>query len=157
MHRVSLQVLLTSLLLAVCAGGQQALAADCEAEREVGLGLGREGRPAAAPENIPEPCRHAFEHGLREGLAQYCQPQAGFQRGLSGQDEAGPCTDRAFRIEFELGRQIRLLRAERSRLSRARPEELDAMRLRVVERELSQIEGLARIRGLLPADPAASD
>ncbi|TVS12694.1 MAG: DUF2799 domain-containing protein [Wenzhouxiangella sp.] len=154
MHRYSIQLILALLLLAGCAGERQAFAADCDPVRESGVSLGLEGQ-STAPGTIPEHCEPAFEEGLSEGLEQYCRPQAGFDRALGGQEDLGPCETREFRIEFQLGRQIRLLRAERNALAEASAEALDPMRLRIVERELSQIEGVARIRSLLPADATA--
>ncbi|MEE4638013.1 MAG: hypothetical protein V2J42_04680 [Wenzhouxiangella sp.] len=84
-----------------------------------------------------------------------CQPQAGFDLALAGQAETPPCEGRAYRIDFELGRNLRLLQQERAdlvaALEKADSEDSDRrkLRLQVLERELQQLEGLARIRGLL--------
>lgn len=88
-----------------------------------------------------------------------CQPQAGFERALAGQEQTPSCEDRAYRIDFELGRNLRLLRQEQAELKDALGAPVTAQarhlkrRLQVVERELEQLEGLARIRGLLPPEP----
>lgn len=88
-----------------------------------------------------------------------CQPRTGFDLALAGQAERPPCEGRAYRIDFELGRNLRLLRQEQAELKAAleEPDAEDArqltLRLQVLEREIDQLEGLARIRGLLP--PAA--
>ncbi len=84
-----------------------------------------------------------------------CDPRAGFLRALDGAQDLGPCTDRHFRVDFELGRNLRNLRQERAALLEAAATDEQAAtrnRLRIVERELEQVEGLARIRGLLAAD-----
>ncbi len=94
-----------------------------------------------------------------EGDQAWCQPEAGFQRALAGEEQVGPCQGRDFRVDFELGRNLRNLREERAALQQAladvaEPATIQAQRarLRVLERELQQVEGLARIRGLLPLD-----
>lgn len=84
-----------------------------------------------------------------------CDPRAGFLRALDGAQDLGPCTDRHFRVDFELGRNLRNLRQERDALLEAAETDQQTAtrnRLRIVERELEQVEGLARIRGLLAAD-----
>ena len=90
--------------------------------------------------------------------ADACDPEIGFRRALAGSDEPGTCRDRDFRISFELGRNLKILRQERAALESAltatNPDPASARtqqsRLQVIERELQQIEGMARIRGLLP-------
>jgi hypothetical protein len=89
-------------------------------------------------------------------LATDCQPKTGFELALSGQAETPSCEGRTYRIDFELGRNLRLLRQEQTDLEAA-PGDLAAaenrgrkLRLQVIARELEQLEGLARIRGLLP-------
>ncbi len=85
-----------------------------------------------------------------------CQPRTGFDLALAGQAETPPCEGRAYRIDFELGRNLRLLRVEQAELKAAleKPDTEDdrrrKLRLQVLEREIDQLEGLARIRGLLP-------
>ena len=84
-----------------------------------------------------------------------CDPRAGFLRALDGAQDLGPCTERHFRVDFELGRNLRNLRQERDTLLEADASDKDTAtrkRLRVVERELEQVEGLARIRGLLSGE-----
>ncbi len=84
--------------------------------------------------------------------AAQCEPQSGFDLGLAGESVAEQCKQHAYRMAFELGRQIRALRQERSDLSRAGGTNHVA-RLQVIDRELSQLEGLARIQGLPETDP----
>lgn len=92
-------------------------------------------------------------------LANDCRPQAGFERALAGQEAMSSCETRAYRIDFELGRNLRRLQQEQAELQDALGEPVTAQarhlkrRLQVVERELEQLEGLARIRGLLPPQP----
>lgn len=94
----------------------------------------------------------------RDEAAHPCRPEAGFRRALAGEEDPGACQDRDFRIDFELGRNLKTLREEQAALRSAlAASETDPAtsrahhaRLQVIERELQQIEGLARIRGLLP-------
>lgn len=83
-----------------------------------------------------------------------CAPQSGFELALLGKPAAHGCEQPDYRMAFGLGRQIGMLRAEQSELSEMpdTDEKDAAARLRVIERELSQLEGLARIHGLLDAD-----
>ena len=89
-----------------------------------------------------------------------CLPEQAFNLGLEGAQKPATCSQRAYRIDFELGRNIRALREEQTRLRAALPAEDEetvrqqiGRRLQTVERELNQLEGLARIRGLLPSKP----
>lgn len=81
-----------------------------------------------------------------------CEPQSGFDRGLVGESAAQQCEQRDYRMAFELGRQIHGLRREQAELSAADGPD-QAARLRVIARELSQLEGLARVQRLLEAGP----
>lgn len=96
----------------------------------------------------------------RSALGSDCLPEQGFRLGLEGAERPEACVQRAYRIDFELGRNIRLLRYERLELQgnlRLQPEEPVRKqinrRLQTIERELHQLEGLASIRGLLPRQP----
>lgn len=154
MNRSLCSSLIAAALLAGCASTP-----DCDSARAAGLALGLTGQTPERVEQAGAPaCAESFDAGWNEGLASYCEPRAGFERALRGQDEAGACSSREFRIDFELGRNIRTLRAEHQDLMEAAQDQSDpaeppSMRLRVIERELSQLEGVARIRGLLPAVP----
>ncbi|MGY6553752.1 MAG: hypothetical protein ACXIUM_04425 [Wenzhouxiangella sp.] len=81
-----------------------------------------------------------------------CEAQSGFERGLVGESPGQQCDQRDYHMAFALGRQIHGLRLEQAELSAADAPEQVA-RLRVIDRELSQLEGLARVQGLLAADP----
>ncbi len=86
-----------------------------------------------------------------------CAPQSGFELARLGEPAAIECEQSEYRMAFGLGRQINMLRAEQSELSDMSDTDTKdaaarAARLRVIERELSQLEGLARIHGLLGAD-----
>jgi len=89
-----------------------------------------------------------------------CLPEQGFQLGLAGAERPEGCIQRAYRIDFELGRSIRRLRREQTELEQkltVQTEEPErhqiTRRLQTLERELHQLEGLAAIRGLLPRRP----
>lgn len=87
-----------------------------------------------------------------------CAAQSGFELGLLGEPAASGCEQTDYGAAFSLGRQIGLLRSEQAELSASAGTEGEAAarqaaRLRVIERELAQLEGLARIQGLLETGP----
>lgn len=82
-----------------------------------------------------------------------CSPQAGFELGQSGEPPAEACDDRQYRESWQLGETLGELQRERDDLL-ARDDDLDTleqMRLRVLSREIPELETLARLRGFLPA------
>ena len=158
------QQLTIALLLVVTSAAGDA----CDPARTAGFELGQAGQPPAAEKYpAPQDCARPFTESRRIGLADYCRPQAGFERALTGQQEqTRPCQDRAFRIDFELGRNLRRLRQEQvelqaRRASASAPDSRDVRQQRrrqqVIDRELNQLEGLARIRGLLPPRSGPDD
>ncbi len=106
--------------------------------------------PYASPDSI-EPATEFAADGAAE-LAQ-CTPHRLFDLGLTAEPFPANCAGREGRMAFELGRQIHTLREEQEALGEADPQPARDARLRVIERELAQLEGLARIQGLLAADP----
>ena len=93
-------------------------------------------------------------------LAQTCSPEQGFRLGLAGEQRPDECNQRAYRIDFELGRNIQRLRNEQVELQEnLSTQTKETIRreinghLQRLERELHELEGLATIRGLLPQQP----
>lgn len=102
----------------------------------------------------------AFVLASSSAVDRDCVPSHGFQLGLAGADRPEACSQRAYRIDFELGRTIRRLRDEQSALQENLKAQHDesmrrqiSRRLQTIERELHQLEGLARIRDLSPRQP----
>jgi hypothetical protein len=89
-----------------------------------------------------------------------CRSDQAFSAGLVGKDMNAGCDGRNYRIDYELGRQLRLLRAEKNELEATQRKglsddvgRLTRVRLQRLDREVAEIEGIARIRGLLPRLP----
>lgn len=84
-----------------------------------------------------------------------CSPSAGFETGLAGNEAPARCSGQAFQEGFRLGRELGRMRRERDAL-RARSDSLEAgerARLRSLERDIPELETLARLEGLMaPAE-----
>jgi hypothetical protein len=96
----------------------------------------------------------ALALGLLAGCqsAPDCSPQRGFELGRSDRPAVDACQDAAYQGAWRLGQTLHELDTERANLM-ARQEDLDAgerMRLRVIERDIPELEGLARIQRLMP-------
>lgn len=81
-----------------------------------------------------------------------CNPERGFELGHSDQPAVAACDAAAYQGAWRLGQTLHELETERERLL-ARGDEADAgerMRLRALERDILELEGLARIQRLLP-------
>lgn len=113
-------------------------------------------------------CRDEFLDAWHEALDGYCEPVRGFAVGNSDAVYYGVCRDQTFNRNYRLGRTLWVLEVEREALE-ARLASLEAGhdpawegeavdirgRLRVLAREIPELETLARIQGLLPPpDPA---
>lgn len=82
-----------------------------------------------------------------------CSPQAGFDQGRAGEPVESSCEQRDYRESWQLGQTLGELKQERDDLL-AREDSLDnleQMRLRVLSREIPELETLARLRGFMPA------
>ena len=82
-----------------------------------------------------------------------CSPQGGFDRGRAGEASKAACDARDYRENWQLGQTLGELERERAELL-AREGSLDTleqMRLRVLSREIPELETLARLRGFMPA------
>ncbi|MFW5927489.1 MAG: hypothetical protein ACOCSR_05495 [Wenzhouxiangella sp.] len=87
-----------------------------------------------------------------------CSPRAGFSAALSGERSEPACREDDYGRAYRLGHTLSEMRAERDAL-RAEIDELDddsgrkaarlRARLRVLERDIPEIEALARLDGLM--------
>lgn len=100
--------------------------------------------------------RFLFACVLAAGLAACattpdCSPNAGFDTGLAGNEPPAHCSEEDFREGYRLGRVLGRMHRERDAL-RARADSLDAVErahLRSLERDIPEIETLARLEGLM--------
>jgi hypothetical protein len=104
-------------------------------------------------------CLATYEEHWQRGHALACDLDAAFERGLNGAAHPEACTDRTFLERFQLGQTLASLRADRTRYEAQlrESEMLDPTdrrriegRLRVLAREIPELETLAQIRGLMP-------
>lgn len=89
-----------------------------------------------------------------------CSPGRGFELGRQGQRAHERCDQAGYQSAWQLGQTLGELEREREALQ-ARATTLSAserMRLRVLQRDIPELETLARIEGLMPpAEPGSSD
>jgi hypothetical protein len=86
-----------------------------------------------------------------------CLPREGFDLGRSAEEPPALCQERAYAEAWQLGQTLGDLERERDELL-ARADELEGlerMRLRVLQREIPELETLARIQDFM--DPATLD
>lgn len=85
-----------------------------------------------------------------------CQAEDAFLLGRADEPAPTACEERDYANAWQLGHTLGEMERERDELA-AREEELDAanrMRLRVLQRDIPELETLARIHGLMePAEP----
>ncbi len=69
------------------------------------------GQPARMPADftgVSQGSQAKYEEGYLKGLKEYCNPNAAYQIGLSGQDYQGVCSgmpeEQKFRMEWQRGR-----------------------------------------------------
>lgn len=88
-----------------------------------------------------------------------CSPPAGFSRGLDRVGPAATCGAEDYLKAHRLGRHLADLRSERDTLRNELASTADAdkrrrarlnARLRVLERDIPELEALARLKNLLP-------
>ncbi|TVQ41794.1 MAG: hypothetical protein EA370_01055 [Wenzhouxiangella sp.] len=80
-----------------------------------------------------------------------CEPEQAFELGRSDQTPPPHCHERAYSEAWQLGQTLGEMERERDALA-ARADDLDAadrMRLRVLQRDIPELETLARIQGLM--------
>lgn len=81
-----------------------------------------------------------------------CSAQSAFELGRNDRSAETACEEASYRGAWQLGQTLHELENEREGLM-AREDELDAterMRLRSIERDRQELEGLARIQRLMP-------
>jgi len=133
---------------------------DCEPAAQAGLASGEAGEAMAFDPTQHHPdCQQTYESHWQRGNRIACDVSTAFERGLDGATQPATCSDRDFLEHFQLGQTLASLRAERARyesdLSGAQA--LDPTdrrriegRLRVLAREIPELETLAQIRGMMP-------
>ena len=80
-----------------------------------------------------------------------CEPDAAFNLGRAAEAPPPQCQERTYSEAWQLGQTLGELERERDELA-ARSSDLEAaerMRLRVLERDIPELETLARIQGLM--------
>lgn len=133
---------------------------DCEPASRAGLASGEAGEVMVFdPEEHHPECQEAYESHWQRGNQIACDISTAFERGLQGFEQPAACGDRDFLEHFQLGQTLTSLRAERARYESelAEAQTLDPTdrrriegRLRVLAREIPELETLAQIRGMMP-------
>jgi len=140
--------------MAGCAGTPDCTGDIAQAERAAA-----ERRPLVAwIGDIDVACQARAETAWAELLRAECAPLIGFHAARSGAEPAGDCAGAEFTSAVNLGRAIGEMERERgeirNRLSSGAATDVEAKRLGrrliVIERDLPQLEALARMQGLMP-------
>jgi hypothetical protein len=84
-----------------------------------------------------------------------CRQEAGFAAGLAGDPAQTPCGNEDYIEAHRIGSALEEMYAERDALlaARASLDAADRTRLRVLERDIPELETLARVQGLKPPSP----
>jgi len=114
--------------------------------------------PGAWMPRIDAACSDAAMERWRSALAQECAPVFGFHAALTGADRPAECADAGFDGAWNLGEMVGDMRNEAKEIERRLADNsLTAetrrdleRRLRVIGRDLPQVEALARMDGYLP-------
>ena len=88
-----------------------------------------------------------------------CSPEGGFNTGLKAETAERDCTGEDYLEAYRIGQTLGEMRGERDSLIE-REETLnptERMRLRVLERDIPEVETLARIQGLMPPSALPDD
>lgn len=138
---------------------------DCTDALAEAHSLGERGELAAFDEaQFDVACRGDYLAAWEASKNTYCEPMLAFDRAMQGENLAPACEAPAYRRNFQLGANLYALIEERSAVEAmltnsenevANPVALQQarMRLRVLEREIPELETLARMRGLMgPAE-----
>lgn len=153
---------LVSLLLLVT-GCQQA--PDCAEAVNEATALGSQGQLASFDETrFDEACRADYLAAWEAATNAYCEPTLAFERALGGDLQPPACNQPAYLRNHQLGANLYALTEEKQSIETALaagendgtdPAQLQVwrMRLRVLEREIPELETIARMRGLMaPAE-----
>ena len=88
-----------------------------------------------------------------------CSPEGGFSTGLKADPAEPACEGDDYLEAYRIGQTLGEMRSERNSLIE-REESLnptERMRLRVLERDIPEVETLARIQGLMPPGDLPDD
>ena len=157
MHRILTQPIAATalaLLVAGCAGTP-----DCSRSLTVAERAADDAQPLASwIDTVDAECRAQAQARWSDPLASRCAPLFGFHAGYSETDASAECTDPAFSEARSLGELLGEIEHEQARVeARIAAGGLDdgeraqlRQRLNVIERDLPQIQALARMQGYLP-------
>ena len=88
-----------------------------------------------------------------------CRQETGFEAGLADQPANTSCENEDYLEAHRIGSALEQMYREREQLQSGQAD-LDAAgraRLRVLERDIPELETLARMQGLLPASPSTGN
>ena len=150
----------TTLILQGC---QQA--PDCSQAVATATDLGNQGELAQFEAgSFNAACQADYMAAWEGARAQFCDPELAFERAMTGAEQPPACERPAYLRNHQLGANLYSLSQEREAIEDSlargetdgtRPQQLQTwrMRLRVLEREISDLQTLARIRNLMaPAE-----
>jgi len=139
---------------------------DCETARRHAAEAGRDARwREAALVDIAPACHAAATDAWLASAAEGCAPVHAFSAARLGRQRPQACGDEALDEAWNLGEMLGALERERRDIERRLgAERLDPdtrrdlrQRRIVIDRDRPQLEGLARIRGLLPPAEVPGD
>jgi len=158
MKQLFLKTIMATSVLAIAAGC--ATPTGCRDSLELARQAADERRPSADwLDSVPAHCHNPAIEAWREALRAECAGLYAFDRGMNGKPPGDQCPGEDFRSAWNLGRMLQDLNDERELSERRFADESLLspdlrrdlrQRLRVIERDLPQIQALARIQGFLP-------
>ncbi len=138
---------------------------DCAQAIDEATSLGSQGQLASFDENtFDEACRSEYLAAWEAARNEFCEPGLAFERAMGGGEQPPACGQPAYVRNHQLGTNLYALLNEKQTIEAALatgendgtpPAQLQAwrMRLRVLEREIPELETIARMRGLMaPAE-----
>ncbi len=151
---LGLSALITALILTGCER-----APDCEEALAQATELGGQGQLAAFDEEVfPVACRADYLTAWESARRAFCDADLAFARAMEGGEQPPACEEAAYRRNHQLGANLYALTEEKKAIENllendgANTPSMQAtrMRLRVLEREIPELETLARMRGFMP-------
>ena len=134
---------------------------DCETAASAGMHRAAQGQSKAFDPEVWDPsCEMAYVEAWEAQKAELCDANKAFDRAMQGLDRPAICDAPSYGRNFQLGANLMVLRQEKAAIEDAlaaieRDGDLAAqsqslrMRLRVLEREIPNLETLAQMRGLM--------
>lgn len=157
-------ILVAGLLSLLLATGCQH-APDCTQAVNEATALGSQGQLASFDENrFDEACRADYLAAWEAATNAFCEPELAFERALGGDLQPPACNQPAYLRNHQLGANLSALTEEKQSIEAAlaagendgtpaQQLQIWRMRLRVLEREIPELETIARMRGLMaPAE-----